>query len=165
MPTLSIRFATRDDIPVMLGFIRELAEYEHMPEAVVADPDEMAVWMFERRVAECLLAEEDGVPVGMALFFYNYSTWLGKAGIYLEDLYVQPAYRKRGYGKALLTRLAALAVERGCGRLEWACLDWNTPSIGFYRALGAVPMEEWTTYRLSGDALVEVAGMYREADA
>lgn len=165
MPTLSIRFATRNDIPVMLGFIRELAEYEHMPEAVVADPDEMAAWMFERRVAECLLAEEDGVPVGMALFFYNYSTWLGKAGIYLEDLYVQPAYRGRGYGRALLTRLAALAVERGCGRLEWACLDWNTPSIGFYRALGAVPMDEWTTYRLTGEALVEVAGMYREADA
>ncbi len=157
MPTFTIRIATREDIPTLLTMIRELADYEHMLDAVVADPDEMASWMFERRVAECLIAEEDGQPVGMALFFHNYSTWLGKAGIYLEDLYVRPAYRGRGYGKALLARLAALTVERGCGRLEWACLDWNTPSIGFYRALGAVPMDEWTTYRLTGDALEAMA--------
>ena len=157
MPAFNIRFAVREDIPTLLGFIRELADYEHMLDAVVADPDEMAAWMFERRVAECLLAEEDGRPVGMALFFHNYSTWLGRAGIYLEDLYVQPAYRGRGYGKALLARLAALTLERKCGRLEWACLDWNTPSIGFYRALGAVPMDEWTTYRLTGDALNKMA--------
>lgn len=157
MPTLTIRFAAREDIPTLLTFIQELADYEHMPDAVVADPDEMASWMFERRVAECLIAEEDDVPVGMALFFHNYSTWLGKAGIYLEDLYVRPAYRGRGYGKALLARLAALTVERRCGRLEWSCLDWNTPSIGFYRALGAVPMDEWTTYRLTGDALEALA--------
>lgn len=157
MPTLTIRFAVREDIPLLLAFIGELADYEHMPDAVVADPGEMASWMFERRVAEALIAEEDGVPVGMALFFHNYSTWLGRAGIYLEDLYVRPAYRGRGYGKALLARLAALTVERGCGRLEWACLDWNTPSIGFYRALGAVPMDEWTTYRLTGGALTALA--------
>lgn len=157
MPTFTIRFAAREDIPTLLTFIQELADYEHMLDAVVADPDEMASWMFERRVAECLIAEEDGTPVGMALFFHNYSTWLGKAGIYLEDLYVRPAYRGRGYGKALLARLAALTVERGCGRLEWACLDWNTPSIGFYRALGAVPMDEWTTYRLTGGALEALA--------
>lgn len=157
MPNFTIRFAVREDIPTLLGFIRELADYEHMLDAVVADPDEMAAWMFERRVAECLIAEEDGRPVGMALFFHNYSTWLGRAGIYLEDLYVQPAYRGRGYGKALLARLAALTLERKCGRLEWACLDWNTPSIGFYRALGAVSMDEWTTYRLTGDALSNLA--------
>lgn len=157
MPTLTIRFAVREDIPLLLAFIGDLADYEHMPDAVVADPGEMASWMFERRVAEALIAEEDGVPVGMALFFHNYSTWLGRAGIYLEDLYVRPAYRGRGYGKALLARLAALTVERGCGRLEWACLDWNTPSIGFYRALGAVPMDEWTTYRLTGGALTALA--------
>lgn len=161
MPDFNIRFAAREDIPTLLGFIRELADYEHMPDAVIANPDEMASWMFERRVAECLIAEEDGVPVGMALFFHNYSTWLGKAGIYLEDLYVQPAYRGRGYGKALLARLAALTVERKCGRLEWACLDWNAPSIGFYRALGAVPMDEWTTYRLTGDALENMAAENR----
>ena len=157
MPNLTIRFAARGDIPTLLTFIRELADYEHMSDAVVADPDVMAAWMFERRVAEALLAEEDGVPVGMALFFHNYSTWLGRAGIYLEDLYVRPACRGRGYGKALLARLAALTIERGCGRLEWACLDWNTPSIGFYRALGALPMDEWTTYRLTGDALTALA--------
>lgn len=157
MPNFTIRFAEREDIPTLLGFIRELADYEHMLDAVVADSNEMASWMFERRVAECLIAEEDGVPVGMALFFHNYSTWLGKAGIYLEDLYVDPAYRGRGYGKALLARLAALTVERKCGRLEWACLDWNTPSIGFYRALGAVPMDEWTTYRLTGESLHKMA--------
>ena len=157
MPTFTIRFAAREDIPTLLTFIQELADYEHMPDAVVADPDVMASWMFERRVAEALIAEEDGVPVGMALFFHNYSTWLGKAGIYLEDIYVKTNYRGRGYGKSLLARLAALTVERGCGRLEWACLDWNTPSIGFYRALGAVSMDEWTTYRLTGDALETLA--------
>ena len=161
MPEFSIRFAVREDIPTLLALIRELADYEHMLDAVVADPDEMAAWMFERQVAECLIAEEDGVPVGMALFFHNYSTWLGKAGIYLEDLYVKPKYRGRGYGKALLARLAAITVERKCGRLEWACLDWNTPSIGFYRALGAVPMDEWTTYRLTGEALDTLAGEVR----
>ncbi|MBQ3126665.1 MAG: GNAT family N-acetyltransferase [Clostridia bacterium] len=161
MSELSIRFAGREDIPTLLAMIRELADYEHMLDAVVADPDEMAAWMFERQVAECLIAEEDGVPVGMALFFHNYSTWLGKAGIYLEDLYVKPKYRGRGYGKALLARLAAITVERKCGRLEWACLDWNTPSIGFYRALGAVPMDEWTTYRLTGEALDTLAGEVR----
>ena len=161
MPEFSIRFAVREDIPTLLALIRELADYEHMLDAVVADPDEMAAWMFERQVAECLIAEENGVPVGMALFFHNYSTWLGKAGIYLEDLYVKPKYRGRGYGKALLARLAAITVERKCGRLEWACLDWNTPSIGFYRALGAVPMDEWTTYRLTGEALDTLAGEVR----
>lgn len=158
MPNFIIRSAERSDIPTLLDMIRELADYEHMLDAVVADPEEMADWMFLRRVAECLIAEEDGTPVGMALFFHNYSTWLGKAGIYLEDLYVRPAYRGRGYGKTLLCRLAALTVERRCGRLEWACLDWNTPAIGFYRALGAVPMDEWTTYRLTGEGLTALAG-------
>ena len=157
MSHLTIRVATREDIPLLLTFVQELAAYERMPDAVVADPDVMASWMFERRVAEAMIAEEDDVPVGMALFFHNYSTWLGRAGIYLEDLYVRPAYRGRGYGKALLARLAALAVERGCGRMEWACLNWNTPSIGFYRSLGAQPMDEWTTYRLTGDALTALA--------
>lgn len=157
MSDFKIRFAVREDIPTLLALIRELADYEHMLDAVVADPDEMASWMFEKQVAECLIAEVGDVPVGMALFFHNYSTWLGKAGIYLEDLYVKPEYRGRGYGKALLARLAAITVERKCGRLEWACLDWNTPSIGFYRSLGAVPMDEWTTYRLTGEALDRMA--------
>ena len=157
MSDFKIRFAVREDIPTLLALIRELADYEHMLDAVVADPDEMASWMFEKQVAECLIAEVGDVPVGMALFFHNYSTWLGKAGIYLEDLYVKPEYRGRGYGKALLARLAAITVERKCGRLEWACLDWNTPSIGFYRSLGALPMDEWTTYRLTGEALDKMA--------
>ena len=157
MSDFKIRFAVREDIPTLLALIRELADYEHMLDAVVADPDEMASWMFEKQVAECLIAEVGDVPVGMALFFHNYSTWLGKAGIYLEDLYVKPEYRGHGHGKGLIRELARIAVERGCGRLEWWCLDWNKPSIDFYLSLGAQPMDEWTTYRLTGEGLINFA--------
>lgn len=157
MAELIIRFAEPADIPQLLGFIHELAVYEELDDQVVATEELLNEWLFEKQKAEVLLAVVDGKPVGSALFFHNFSTFLGRAGIYLEDLYVQPAYRGQGYGKALLKRLAQLTVERGCGRLEWACLDWNQPSIDFYRSLGAVPMEGWTTYRLTGETLQNMA--------
>ena len=157
MEHFTIRFAEPADIPSLLGFIRELAAYENLEDQVVATEDLLREWLFEKQKAEVLLAVLDGKPVGSALFFHNFSTFLGRAGIYLEDLYVQPAYRGRGYGKALLQKLARITVERGCGRLEWACLDWNQPSIDFYRSLGAVSMDGWTTYRLTGDTLQKLA--------
>ena len=154
---LTIRFARPEDTGLILAFIRELADYEHMADAVVATEPLLRETLFERRGAEVLIAEEDGVPAGFALFFHNYSTFLGRAGLYLEDLFVRPAYRGKGYGKALLRQLAQIALERGCGRMEWACLDWNTPSIDFYKALGAEAMDDWTTYRLSGPSLQAMA--------
>mgnify|MGYP005761780733 CR=1 FL=1 len=158
MSDIVIRRATRDDVPVILEFIGELAEYEHMSDQVVATPELLEEWIFERGRAEVLLAELAGKIVGFALFFHNFSTFLGRAGIYLEDLFVRPEARGQGTGKALLRELARIALERGCGRLEWACLDWNAPSIAFYRAQGAVPMEEWTTWRLTGESLRHMAG-------
>lgn len=158
MRDIVIRRATRDDVPVILEFIGELAEYEHMSDQVVATPELLEEWIFERGRAEVLLAELAGKIVGFALFFHNFSTFLGRAGIYLEDLFVRPEARGQGTGKALLRELARIALERGCGRLEWACLDWNAPSIAFYRAQGAVPMEEWTTWRLTGESLRHMAG-------
>lgn len=155
--TLTFRFAVREDVPTILGFIRELAEYEHLLDEVVATEELLNEWLFDKEKAEVLLVEEHGIPVGSALFFHNFSTFLGRAGIYLEDLYIQPQYRNKGYGKATLQKLAQITVERGCGRLEWSCLDWNRPSIDFYLSLGAVPMEEWTTYRLSGETLTALA--------
>lgn len=155
--TLTFRFAVREDVPTILGFIRELAEYEHLLDEVVATEELLNEWLFDKEKAEVLLVEEHGIPVGSALFFHNFSTFLGRAGIYLEDLYIQPQYRNKGYGKAALQKLAQITVERGCGRLEWSCLDWNRPSIDFYLSLGAVPMEEWTTYRLSGETLAALA--------
>ena len=157
MAEFTIRFAEPKDVPYLMGFIRELAVYEKLEHEVVATEELLQEWLFEKQKAEVILAVVDGVPVGSALFFHNFSTFLGRAGIYLEDLYVQPAYRGRGYGKALLKRLAQITVERGCGRLEWSCLDWNTPSIEFYRSLGAVPMEGWTTFRLTGETLEAAA--------
>ena len=157
MGDFSIRFAAREDIPTILGFIRALAAYEKMEDQVIADETLLETWIFEKRKAEVLLAFEGGTPVGFALFFHNFSTWLGRAGIYLEDLFVLPAYRGRGYGKLLLKRLARIAVQRGCGRLEWACLDWNEPSIAFYKSVGATALDEWTTYRVTGDALLALA--------
>ncbi|HJB60237.1 MAG TPA: GNAT family N-acetyltransferase, partial [Candidatus Ruminococcus gallistercoris] len=138
-------------------FIRALAAYEKMEDQVIADETLLETWIFEKRKAEVLLAFEGGTPVGFALFFHNFSTWLGRAGIYLEDLFVLPEYRGRGYGKLLLKRLARIAVQRGCGRLEWACLDWNEPSIAFYKSVGATALDEWTTYRVTGDALLALA--------
>ncbi len=146
-------FATEKDCAEILNFINLLAEYEKMQNEVVATEELLKEWIFEKKKAEVIFAVEDGKKVGFALFFHNFSTFLGRAGIYLEDLFVLPEFRGKGYGKALLQRLAAIAVERGCGRLEWACLDWNKPSIDFYLSLGAKPMDIWTTYRLDGETL------------
>jgi GNAT superfamily N-acetyltransferase len=154
---VNIRFATEDDVPEILSFIKALAAYEHLEDMVVATEELLKEWIFEKRKAEVLLISEDNKNVGFALFFHNFSTFLGRAGIYLEDLFVLPEYRGRGYGKLLFKKLAQLAVERGCGRLEWNCLDWNKPSIGFYLSLGAEPLEEWTTYRLTGSRLRKLA--------
>ena len=151
-----IRKAERTDIPVVLELIKELAEYEKMSDDVVATPKLLEEWIFDKEKAQVLLGEADGEIVGMALYFYNFSTFLGRAGIYLEDLFVKPSMRGSGMGKALLTQLARIAVEEGCGRMEWSCLNWNAPSIGFYKSLGAVTMDEWTVYRLTGDVLDEL---------
>ena len=152
-----IRFAAPGDEHVILGLIRELAEYEHALDEVIATPELLAEWLFERKTCECLILSTGGEDVGMALFFHNFSTWLGRGGIYLEDLYVKPEHRGKGFGTALLAKLAQIALERGCGRLEWACLDWNTPSIEFYKSLGAQTTDEWTVYRLTGDTLEAMA--------
>ena len=149
----NFRFATEKDTALILDFIKALAEYEKMSDQVVANEDMLREWIFEKKKAEVLFALEDGKEVGFALFFHNFSTFLGRAGIYLEDLFVMPEYRGHGHGKGLIRELARITVERGCGRLEWCCLDWNQPSIDFYRALGAESMDEWTTYRLAGDSL------------
>ena len=156
-PEINFRYADRKDVPLILRFVKELADYEKMQNEVVADEKTLEEWIFDRQKAEVIFALEDGKEVGYALFFYNFSTFLGRAGIYLEDLYVQPEYRGRGHGKALLKTLASIAVERGCGRLEWSCLDWNRPSIDFYLSLGAQPMSGWTVYRLAGDTLLNFA--------
>lgn len=154
---LTFRWAQREDIPVILQFIKALAEYEKMSDEVVADEATLEEWIFDKGKAEVLLASAGGRDVGFALFFHNFSTFLGRAGIYLEDLFVLPEARGRGYGKAILKRLAAIAVERGCGRLEWSCLDWNQPSIDFYLSLGARQMSDWTGYRMTGDVLTKFA--------
>ena len=154
---LTFRFAEERDTPLILEFIRELADYERLLDQVVADEATLRDQLFEKRRAEVLFALEDGAEVGFALFFHNFSTFLGRRGLYLEDLYVRPEHRGKGYGKALFRQLAAIAEERGCGRLEWWCLDWNRPSIDFYKSLGAEPMDEWTVYRLTGDTLKNLA--------
>jgi len=157
--TISIRPATPHDVPLVLEFIRELARYERLEHEVSACEAELGEALFgERRYAEVVFACSDGKPLGFALFFHNFSTFKGRPGIYLEDLYVRPEARGRGIGRKLLAHLARTAVERRCSRLEWAVLDWNEPSIGFYRSLGAVPMDEWTVFRLTGDALALLAG-------
>jgi GNAT superfamily N-acetyltransferase len=153
-----IRDARPDDTPAIAALIRALAEYERLAHEVALDEGDLHAHLFgERRYAEVIVAEEDGEVIGFALFFHNFSTFLAKPGLYLEDLFVLPEHRGRGHGKTLLARLAGIAVERGCGRLEWSVLDWNEPSIAFYRALGAQPMVEWTTYRLTGAALHALA--------
>ncbi len=153
MAELSFRFAVREDTPLILSFIRALAAYEQMTDQVIATEELLAEQLFDRGNAEVLFALEDGKEVGFALFFHNFSTFLGRAGLYLEDLYVLPEHRGKGTGKALLRQLARIARERGCGRMEWWCLDWNRPSIDFYLSLGAEPMSDWTVYRLSGATL------------
>ena len=154
---MTYRFATEKDCPLILSFICSLAEYEKMGDQVVASAELLREWAFEKRKAEVLFVCVEDKEVGFALFFHNFSTFLGRAGIYLEDLFVLPEYRGKGYGKGLLKKLAQITVERGCGRLEWACLDWNHPSIAFYHSLGAEPMGEWTTYRLTGETLKAMA--------
>ena len=154
---MAYRFATEADVALILQFIRELADYEQMLPEVVATEELLREWIFEKQKAEVIFAQAEGETVGFALFFHNFSTFLGRAGLYLEDLFVIPEYRGKGYGKALLRRLAQIARERGCGRMEWWCLDWNRPSIEFYRALGAQPMDEWTVYRLEGETLKNMA--------
>ena len=152
------RPAVPGDEELILTFIRALADYEHMSDQVVATPELLREWIFEKKKAEVIFAETGGKAVGFALFFHNFSTFLGRAGVYLEDLFVLPEERGKGCGKALLKELARITLERGCGRLEWACLDWNRPSIDFYtRKMHAVPMDEWTVYRLTGETLEEAA--------
>ena len=153
-----VREASGEDVPLILSFIRELAEYENLSHEVVATEETLRANLFgERQFAEVLIAEHDGAPAGFALFFHNFSTFLGRPGIYLEDLYVKPELRGAGIGKKLLVHLARLAKDRGCGRLEWWVLDWNAPTIGFYEKLGAVAMDDWTVYRLAGAPLDDLA--------
>ena len=154
---LTFRYAVRKDIPLILQFIRDLAEYEKLLDEVVADEATLEEWIFEQKKAEVIFAMQEGKEVGFALFFHNFSTFLGRAGLYLEDLFVLPEYRGKGYGKQILQKLAAIAVQRKCGRLEWWCLDWNQSSIDFYLSLGAEPMSDWTVYRISGDTLQDLA--------
>jgi GNAT superfamily N-acetyltransferase len=159
MSDTRVREASERDIPLILTFIRELADYEKLSHEVVATEEGLRESLFAgRRYAEVLIAEHDGAPAGFALYFHNFSTFLGKPGIYLEDLYVRPELRESGIGRQLLVKLAHLALQRGCGRLEWSVLDWNEPSIGFYRQLGAVAMDDWTVYRVSDDALRKLGG-------
>ena len=154
---VTFRPATPADIPQILQFIKLLAEYEKLGNEVTATEVLLKEWLFEKKIAEIIFAEVDNEAVGFALFFYNFSTFLGRAGLYLEDLYVKESHRGKGYGKAILQELARLAVARGCGRLEWQCLDWNKPSIDFYLSLNARPMDDWTVYRLTGDALLNMS--------
>lgn len=154
---VNFRYAEKKDLTLILDFIKELADYEKMLDEVVATEELLNEWIFEKNVAEVIFAMEDDVEVGFALFFHNFSTFLGRAGIYLEDLYVKPEFRGKGYGKGLIKKLAEIAVERGCGRLEWWCLDWNRPSIEFYLSLGAEAMKDWTVYRIAGDTLKKLA--------
>ncbi len=150
---MNFRFATKEDASKILFFIKQLAIYEKMENEVVATTQLLEEWIFEKKKAEVIFALEGTKEVGFALFFHNFSTFLGRSGIYLEDLFVLPEYRGKGYGKGLLKELAKTTVERGCGRLEWCCLDWNKPSINFYLSLNATPLDDWTTYRLTGDSL------------
>ena len=161
MSQVEFRRAEEKDAALILRFIRELAAYEKLAGQVVATEELLREWIFEKGKAEVLFPMEEGEEVGFALFFHNFSTFLGRAGLYLEDLYIRPEHRGKGYGKATLQKLAQIAVERGCGRLEWSCLDWNKPSISFYLSLGAEPMEEWTVYRLSGDTLTQIAAQQK----
>ena len=162
MTEFEIRTTTEADLPVILQLIRDLATYERAPDAVVATEAGLREVLFGAKPsAEVLLALEKGEPIGFAVFFHNFSTWLGRPGLYLEDLFVRPEKRGKGYGRALLERLAQIAKERGCGRMEWAVLDWNEPAIQFYRKLGAEPMNEWTVFRLTEEGIAKLAGANR----
>lgn len=152
-----IRPAVIGDVSLILRFIKELADYEKIPDQVVATGESLSEWIFNKHKAEVLIGEMGGQPVGFALYFYNFSTFLGRSGIYLEDLYVIPEAREKGCGKAFIKTLAKICAERGCGRLEWACLDWNQSSIDFYLSLGAEPMSDWTVYRITGETLIDLS--------
>ena len=149
MPVFQIRPAKEQDVPLILDFIKRLAAYEKCSDEVIADEPTLHQSLFVEKSAEVVLAEEDGIPIGFALFFHNFSTFVGRKGLYLEDLFIIPEKRGLGYGKAILKYLAAIAKERNCGRMEWICLDWNTPSLAFYRKIGAFPLDEWTVQRLT----------------
>ncbi len=157
MSQVKFRYAEESDVTLILKYIKELADYEGLLNEVVATEEILHKWIFEKKSAEVLLGEVDGAPMGFALYFHNFSTFLGRAGIYLEDLYVRPEFRGKGYGKTFLKKLAQIALEEGCGRLEWWCLDSNKPSIDFYLSLNAQPMDEWTVFRIDGDTLTELA--------
>lgn len=153
MNDLVIQEATEKDLALILSFIKELADYEHLSDQVTATEEILHQWLFVENKAKVVIAYYEHQPVGFALYFYNFSTFLGRAGIYLEDFYVRKEHRKKGFGKAILKKVAGLAIAQGCGRLEWSCLNWNKPSIDFYLSTGAIPMSDWTVYRLSGEAL------------
>ena len=150
---MHIRKATREDVPLILDFIHGIARYEKMEDDVQVTEDMLRNWVFDRQIAEVVFAMEEDEEVGFVLYFHNYSTFVGKAGLYIEDLYVKPEFRGKGYGKALFLYLAHTALQRGCGRMEWTCLNWNKPSIRFYRSMGAVPLDDWRVYRLTEDGL------------
>lgn len=156
---MEIRKAVRQDVPLILEFIKGIARYEKMENEVVATTELLEEQLFDKGRAEVIFAMEEGVEVGFALFFHNFSTFLGRSGLYLEDLFVYPEHRGKGYGKALFLELVRIANERGCGRMEWVCLNWNKPSIDFYRSMGAVPLDEWTTYRLTSDAMKKLTSL------
>ncbi|QSX08232.1 GNAT family N-acetyltransferase [Alkalibacter rhizosphaerae] len=157
IPNFTLRFAKETDVPTIFNFIKELAKYEKMSHEVVATEALLKESIFERNMAEVVIGEYENKPVAFALFFHNFSTFLGKPGIYLEDLFVLPEMRGRGFGKTMLSFLAKLCVDRKCGRLEWWCLDWNQPSIDFYKQMGAVPMDDWTVYRVNDESLIKLA--------
>lgn len=157
LPNFKLRIAEEKDVPLILQFIKELADYEKLLHEVVATEEILMNSLFKQKAAEVVIGEYEGKPVSFALFFHNFSTFLGRPGIYLEDLYVQPEMRGKGIGKLMLSFLGKLAMERGCGRLEWWCLDWNEPSIEFYKSMGAIPMDEWTVFRVCDEALVDLA--------
>lgn len=152
-----IRPAMESDVALILQFIKGLGAYEKLSHQVVATEEKLLKTLFQQKMAEVIIGEYNGTPVGFALFFHNYSTFLGQAGIYLEDLFINPDMRGKGFGKSMLKHLANLAIERDCGRLEWACLDWNEPSINFYKGLGAIALDDWSVYRVTGETLKELA--------
>ena len=155
-----LRFAEEKDIAIILEFIRGLAEYEHLLDTVEIKEADLKKHLFEKKLIEVVIGEYDGKPAGFALFFYNFSTFLGRLGIFIEDIFVKPEFRGKGLGKFFFSFLAKIAVQRNCGRLEWACLNWNKPSIEFYKNQGARPLDEWTTYRITGDGINKLAEMY-----
>jgi len=154
---IRLRFAEEKDIALILEFIRGLAEYEHLLDTVKIKEADLKQYIFEKKLIEVVIGEYDGTPAGFALFFHNFSTFLGKPGIFIEDIFVKPAFRGKGLGKLFFAFLAKIAVERNCGRLEWSCLDWNRPSIEFYKKQGAQPLDEWTIYRITGDGINKLA--------